>query len=417
MVRRYLLLLISGVVLGCSAIGLACVEAKNAEEPKEKVDDRLVSANTRFGFNLFREIVKGDPTENIFISPSSAAIALAMTYNGARGETKEAMAKTLKLQDMSTSEVNQGNSILKSALESPDSMVELSIANSLWMRKGFSFKSEFIKKNRDFYNALATDLDFNDPNAPATINEWVRKNTNGKIEEIIAKIDPLTVLFLINAVYFKGEWSLKFDKEQTKEGLFTLLDGKQKKHPMMTQSGRYKHFETEAFQAVSLPYGEGGMSMYIFLPDRERSLERFQKDLNAENWEIWMSRFRKMKGTVRLPRFKMEYEVVLNDVLKTLGMEVAFDPVKADFGGILEDPKEVTIEHQKLYVSKVKQKTFVEVNEEGTEAAAATSVEVGITSVEPTFSMIVDRPFFFAIRDNKTGTILFMGSIVKPEEG
>jgi serpin B len=420
--RKYLILLVSGVVVGYSALAIVCVGLLNAEESKEKVDDRLVSANTRFGFNLFREIVKDNSTENIFISPSSAAFALAMTYNGARGETKEAMAKTLGLEEMSTSEVNKGNSILMSELESPDSMVELTIANSLWMKKGIRFNPEFIKTIRDFYDARATDLDFTDPGAPGIINTWVKKNTKEKIDKIIEKIDPLTVLFLINAVYFKGTWTHEFDKKQTKEGMFTLLDGNQKKHPMMNQSGRYRYLENEDFQAVSLPYGEERMSMYIFLPDSERGLEGFYQNLNAENWEIWMSRFKKMKGNVRIPRFKMKYEVVLNDVLKSLGMEVAFSPVRADFWRMFIDTKkdtkeEILIEDPRPYISIVKQKTFVEVNEEGTEAAAVTSVGITIDSYVPTFSMIVDRPFFFVIRDNETGTVLFMGSIVKPEEG
>ena len=244
-----------------------CIGLLNPKESIGDVDKRLVSANTRFGFKLFEEIVQQDVGKNIFISPSSAAFALTMTYNGAEGETREAMARTLELAGINLEEVNRASLQLKEMLENPDHRVELVIANSLWMRKGIEFKSEFIKRNRNFFKADARTLDFNDPSAPSTINEWVNKNTQGKIDKIVGRIDPFTILFLINAIYFKGMWSMEFDKEQTKEGEFTLFDGTQKKHPMMSQSGRFRYFEGENFQAVSLPYGKGRVSMVVFLPD------------------------------------------------------------------------------------------------------------------------------------------------------
>lgn len=372
-------------------------------------DTKLVAANTRFGFKLFSELARQDAGRNIFISPQSVAVALAMAYNGASGETRQAMAKTLELQGMSLQEINQGNAALQSTLASLDPKIHLAIANSLWARAGLPFKPDFMARNKEFYGAAVESLDFNNPSAPARINAWAAKNTQGKIKKIVDKIDPQTIMFLINAVYFKGNWAKEFDKKKTTEGLFILPDGSTKKLPMMSQSGEYRYFANGKFQAVSLPYGSGKVSMYIFLPNQDSSLAEFYSSLNAQNWEAWMSQFSEVQGNVVLPRFKLEYERNLNDILKALGMGVAFDPNRADFRNIIDV-------QENAFINNVKHKTFVEVNEEGTEAAAVTSVEVGLTCVREEFNIVIDRPFFFAIRDNQTGTILFMGSVVDPQE-
>jgi serpin B len=217
-------------------------------------------------------------------------------------------------------------------------------------------------------------------------------------------------LFLINAIYFKGAWSTEFDKAKTKDDVFTIGSGSQKRLPMMTQSGKYDYYEAANFQAVSLPYGSGRVSMYVFLPAAGTTINQFLPSLTTANWDAWMKSFSKTQGAIVLPRFKVEYEITLNDALKALGMGVAFDPDRANFSGILQTA-------QNAFISKVKHKTFAEVNEEGTEAAAVTSAEISVTSVavpRKSFKMVVDRPFFFAIRDNKTGSVLFLGSIVDP---
>jgi len=347
------------------------------------VDPRLVSANTRFGFKLYTELLKQqDAGQNIFISPSSITMALAMTYNGADGRTREAMAKVLELKGLTLEEVNQANAQLRAVLETSDPKVQLTIANSLWGRQGIAFKPEFLKRNTEFYGAEVKALDFGDPRAPDVINAWVSRKTQSKIKKVVDKIKRDVILFLINAIYFKGRWAVEFDKTKTKNGTFTLLDGRQKQHPMMTQSGEYRYYQGKGFQAVSLPYGDERVSMYIFLPDRELSLEAFHKSLSAENWDAWMSRFRTQEGTITLPRFKLEYEKNLNDSLKALGLEVAFDQFGADFSGMCQIPPNV-------YISKVKHKTFIEVNEEGTEAAAVTSVEMPIVLKQFHFHMVV----------------------------
>ncbi|MEW6173775.1 MAG: serpin family protein [Bacillota bacterium] len=372
--------------------------APGARNSRFALDPRIATANTRFAFKLFSGIVEQDSGKNVFISPQSVAVALATACNGAHGETREAMAKTLELQGISMEDINRGNAALEAALESLDPKIRLNIANSLWARKGLPFEQDFIEANEKFYGAKVENLDFTDPGAPRYINAWVKNKTEGKIEKIVDKINPDTILFLINAIYFKGSWSKGFDPEKTAEGVFNLPGGRQKKHPMMSRSGKYSYLQEPGFQAVSLPYGSGAVSMYVFLPDQGSSLTEFHRSLNARNWEGWMSRFSETNGNVVLPRFKSEYELCLNDALKSLGMDIAFDRKRADFRNIINV-------NGNAYIDSVMHKTFVEVNEEGTESAAVTSVVFGITCVRDEFNMVVDRPFFFAIRDNQTGRV------------
>lgn len=379
------------------------------QQPSTPVDAKLVEANTRFGFKLFQEVIKQDTNKNVFVSPTSIAIALSMTYNGANGETQQAMANTLSLQGMSLQELNQGNNTLKTSLENADPAVQMSIANSLWSRQGISFKPDFLQQNKQFYGAKVEELDFAKPDSVKVINSWVKENTNGKIDSIIDQLKPDDVLFLINAIYFKGNWTKPFDKAQTTERPFNLANGSQKQQPMMSQSGKYKYYENDLFQAVSLPYGKGRMSLYVFLPNKTTNLNSFGQQLKSENWQQWMNQFQMRQGSVQLPRFKFDYDISLNKALKSLGMKNAFSP-KANFSNMTS---------ASVAIDEVKHKTFVEVNEEGTEAAASTSVGMAPTSAqmpaEEPFNMVVDRPFFCAIRDNQTGTILFMGSIKDPK--
>ena len=379
-----------------------------AQSPNRPVDSKLVDANTKFGFKLFQEVLKQDSNKNVFVSPTSIAIALSMTYNGASGETQQGMAKALELQGISLQDINQANETLKSSLEKADPDVQLSIANSLWAKQGTPFKPEFLQRNQQFYKAKVTELNFANPDAAKTINGWVQENTRGKIDQIVNQIQPEDVLFLINAVYFKGNWSKQFDKSQTAERPFYLSNSSQKQHPMMSQSGKYRYYENDSFQAVSLPYGKGRLSLYVFLPKKDTNLVTFQQQLSLENWQQWMNQFQMRSGSLQLPRFKFDYNIQLNSALKALGMESAFN-AGANFSNMTS---------ASVAIDQVKHKTFVEVNEEGTEAAAATSVGVMLTSAQmPTepFQMVVDRPFFCAIRDNQTGTLLFMGSIKEPK--
>ncbi|WNZ48132.1 serpin family protein [Leptolyngbya boryana CZ1] len=406
------------VILAMTA--LSCSTSANSQNPKQalpkqqvppsleapSVNPKLVAANTKFGFKLFSEILKKDSQKNVFVSPSSVAIALSMTYNGANGNTKQAMANALQFQGMTLEELNNSQRNLMANLTQVDPKVKLSIANSLWAKEGIAFNLNFLQQNEKFYDAKVKTLDFKRPTASDEINGWVKENTNGKIEKIVDRITPEHVMFLINAIYFKGAWSNEFDQKNTENRPFSLTNGTKKQVPLMKRQGEYRYSETDQFQAISLPYGNGRMSMYVFLP--KSNLAAFQKSLTAENWQTWMKQFSSREGQIQLPRFKMDYEVDLKTALSALGMGVAFQDA-ADFSNLSKATTKI---------DEVKHKTFVEVNEEGTEAAAVTSVGVVATSAriqEEPFKMIVDRPFFCAIRDNQTGEILFMGSIVNPE--
>jgi len=390
----------------------AVVDTLNPEkdEPIDvPIDSNVPMANTKFGFNLFNTLWETEQNQNIFISPFSISVALAMTLNGASGETEQAMIDTLQLQGIDTNSINSSYAQLQQTLQASDPKVTLTIANSLWGNQGIQFTPDFLQRNTQFFNAEISILDFLDPNSLTTINQWVNDNTNSKIPKILDEIDSNAVLFLINAIYFKGAWQTEFDPAHTRDGTFHLTNGSKKQVPMMFRSGRYLHYRADTFQAVNLPYGDGQISMYIFLPARNSNLNAFLETLNTENWENWMSQFREQELSLRMPKFKLEYGTKeLNDALTTLGMDIAFDQSRANFSRMvsLEDLG------QNLYIDKVSHKTFIEVNEEGTEAAAVTVVGIVKTSLPP--QVTVDRPFFFAIRDNETGTVLFMGTVVEP---
>ena len=375
-------------------------------------DDRVTAASSRFAFKLYDQLLKQRTNQNTFVSPSSVMLALAMTYNGADGATREGMARTLELEGMSLEDVNRAFAELKAALASSDPKVQLKIANSLWASNAFTMKPAFIERNKKHYAAEVASLNFADPDAPRIINSWVSKNTDGKIEKIVEQIKPGDILFLINAIYFKGQWQFEFDKKKTKPDVFRLTGDERKEVPMMSQAGSYLYYKGKNFQSVALPYGSGSVSMYVFVPDEQTTLAQFERDLKSENWDMWMKSFAITPGDVMLPRFKVEWESQMNDALIALGMGEAFNPSRANCSQIA-DP----IAGETIFISEVKHKSWCEVNEEGTVAAAVTSVTATLTSVQQPrerFVMKVDRPFFFAIRDNRTGVVLFMGSVLNP---
>ncbi len=399
--------LVLSTVIGCLESTIDALRENTDETLIVPIDSNVSTANTEFGFNLFNEIWETEQNQNIFISPFSVSVALAMTLNGASGETELAMTDTLRLNALSSDVVNSSFYQLQNTLQTSDPKVTLTIANSLWGREGFQFKTDFLQRNKLYFNADTSILDFLNPSTLQTINQWVNENTNSKIPKILDEIEPNAVLFLINAIYFKGSWQTEFDPSDTRDGPFHLVDGSTKQVPMMSRTGQYPVCYGDGFQAINLPYGEGQMGMFIFLPNK--NLNSFVDSINTERWDNWMEQFREREVKISTPKFKLEYGTkVLNDVLTSLGMGVAFDEDNADFSRMAD----LDVVGGNLYITKVAHKTFIEVNEEGTEAAAATSVGVGIKSLPPRF--IVDRPFFFAIRDNETGTVLFMGTVVEP---
>ena len=237
------------------------------------------------------------------------------------------------------------------------------------------------------------------------INSWVSDKTQGKITQIVDSIPPDSLMFLINTIYFKGSWQKQFVLEKTVTQPFYLNTGEAKNHPLMSNFARYAYHEDETFQAVGLPYGDGRLSMYVYLPSEDRSLDDFLQRLTAEGFNSWMEQFRGREGFIELPRFTQEYDISLNGVLRQLGMISAFDAATANFSSISD---------QSIAMNEAKHKAVIEVNEEGTEAAAVTSIRYDIISYNEPFLMNVNRPFFFVIRDNETKSILFMGSVFEP---
>ena len=386
--------------------------AKNGGELEiDSVDNSVVTANTQFGFNLFDEIRKTEQDKNIFISPLSVSIALAMTLNGAAGETEQAMTQALQLHGLDSESINAGYAQLRQALQAPDPEGALIIANSLWAAQGVPFKQDFLQRNTQFFGAEISTLDFNDPSALQTINQWVNTQTNGKIPKILEEIKPQAVLFLINTIYFKAAWRHQFDPEMTWNGNFHLITGDKKRVPMMATSiwtSSYPYYRGDIFQAISLPYRDGQMSMYIFLPDSESDLNTFLESLNAERWEDWMSQFGRQRVQLVIPKFRFEYRVQLNNALKALSMGITLSD-KANFSRMAPPTP------MGLFIDEVIHSTVIEVHEGGTEAAAATAVGPMVGAAQVEFvRFIADRPFFFAIRDNKTKTVLFMGVVMEP---
>jgi serine protease inhibitor len=376
-------------------------------------EEGLIQSDNAFGLKLFREIdVQEDAGRNIFISPLSVAMALGMTYNGAAGETQAAMQETLELQGLSIDEVNQSYRGLIDLLRNLDPTVEFMLANSIWYRQEFPVIQDFLDVNREYFDAEVTGLDFDSPSAAPTINAWVDEKTNGRITEIVDDpiVDPMLVMFLINAIYFKGDWTYRFDEGLTSDAPFYLEGGGQVQVPMMRTSGEIEigRYGDGELEAIDLPYGGKAFSMTIVMPAGGGTLGELVRSLDAARWAEIIDGLTTAETQVWMPKYTLEYELTLNAVLEALGMGIAFDEFNADFSKIYDGP-------ENLFISRVKHKTFVDVNEEGTEAAAVTSVEVGVTGMPPT--VMVDRPFVFAIREKFSGTILFMGRIVNPVAG
>jgi serine protease inhibitor len=381
-----------------------------SDEQANLVDKSLVSSNTDFAFNIFKELAIDDKDKNVFISPLSISIALAMTYNGAEGTTKDAMARALQLGNMSLEEINQGYLNLIRSLENADEQVELDIADSIWIRDSFEplVEPNFTQRIKDFYESAVFTRDFSNSQTPDEINAWISNKTKGKIDKMVDQIDPELVMFLINAIYFKGEWVTRFDESATEEADFFLSDGSTVKVDTMLTKGNFSYYEGEDFKAARFPYGRDKIAMYVFLPNVDVTLDSLVESLSQEAWENQIGGFELLEGLeVKFPKFKVEYGVKrLNDVLESLGMGIAFSPFNDNFTGIA--PAD-------LFIAFVDHKAVIEVNEKGTVAAAATNVGIALTSTPiPTPTFIVDRPFFFVIRDDRSGTTLFMGKVADP---
>ena len=369
---------------------------------------RVAAANTDFGLRLFARLLADDRDDNIFFSPFSTTQVLTVLRGGADGDTQRDIAATLGLADMARDQVNRANGLLLPSLKNPDAQVELSVANALWARKGFSLNAGFQARCRKYYGARVATMNFDSPAAADSINAWVRRNTRGKIGQIVTPDDLAQATVLVtNAIYFHGRWQEPFIKSATQAGPFALADGSTKTVPLMTQVTTYPYLETDQFQAVALPYGSGRVSMYVFLPKSDTDLDTFLGTLDARTWQDWARRMKPTLLTLFLPRFQARYRAELKGPLSALGMGSAFG-LGADF---------TPMGLRGSFLTQVIHQTVLEVTEEGTVAAAATGASFGGGGLprSPDVMVRVDHPFFCAIQDNATGTLLFLGAIRNPQ--
>jgi serpin B len=372
-------------------------------------EQAVIVGSNAFGFGLLRELDRTRADSNIFMSPLSASMALGMTMNGAAGQTFDEMRTALALGTRSGTEINASYRSLIDLLRSLDKAVDFRIANSIWYRAGFPFEQTFLDESRQFFDARVSGLDFGAPSAVPAINDWVNQSTNGKIDKIVdGPIASDVVMYLINAIYFNGSWTTRFDKSQTRPDQFTTVSGTPAPIVMMRRTDTVRVAETADAQVLDLPYGGGAFSMTILLPKPGKSIGAAVSSLTAESWQAAVSNTTARSVELQMPKFSLRWEALLNDPLQALGMRQAFEGGRANFSRMSSTAGD------RLYISRVKQKSFVDVHEEGTEAAAATSVEVRVTCACGPQVIRVDRPFVFAIRERLSGTIIFLGKIVRP---
>lgn len=400
------------LVLLVIAIALFSCQKNNIQKEPIPIEislktQEILRANNQFGFDVLKKAFESDGIKNLMISPLSISQALSMTYNGAGGETKTAFENTMHFAGQTTQEINQSAIDLTEALLDIDKRVDISIANSIWYKQGFNVEADFIHNNQTYYNAEVSALDFANSNSKNTINNWVDKKTNHKIAKIVDAINPEDRMFLINAIYFKGVWKFEIDKNNTENKPFYLTDGSVKNCATMFADANFAVYYAPTFSAIELPYGQGNFSMIILLPTDDSSLNELMSQLDEPTWNTIIQNMSvPTSRLLYLPKFKFEYENELNNELIDLGLGNAFSN-SADFSGMCKN--------ESLAISRVKHKTFIEVNEEGTEAAAVTSVTMGATSAGPTNAIFaIDHPFLFAIKEKYTNAILFVGTVTDP---
>ena len=411
MKKKHLLI----IVIAILPAYVSCQKDNNEKEGKGATDITLstksaqvVEADNQFGTELFTQLAaKQNADSNLMISPLSISLALAMAWNGASGETKTQMEEVLHKNGFTTEEINQSYFSLVSALYSHDPKVNLSIANAIFYRQDYPVKNNFLLANQIYYNAEVEGLDFMKTTSSLnTINDWVKEKTKNKIKTILDQISARDIMYLINAVYFNGKWTWQFEKNETKNKNFTLANGTSVQVPTMTIKKSFSYTEEENVEILELPYGYQKYSMLLILPKEGYSISDIAPLITAENLRSWSSDMTRNDVRVYLPKFEFSYEESLASTLQTLGMQDAFIPGKANFSSISDNPE--------LYISKVKHKTYIKVDESGTEAAAATGIIFRETAAGPGIIFNADHPFIFAIREADTGTVLFIGTMANP---
>jgi serine protease inhibitor len=384
---------------GANALPSAVASAQKADTP---VDPGIVTADNAFGLSLFDTLLGASGGGNIAISPLSVSLALQVLYNGAAGSTQQAMAQTLQLGTLSDQELNSDNAALQASLISADPKVQLTVANSLWVdQSDGSVLPSFTHTDETYYGATIGDL----AGAPANVNAWVDSETHGLISQLM----PAGVYqdaIIANVLYFKGQWTTEFDPGDTVTAPFTLSDGSQTPTALMHQTGSFPYaagtMHGVNFQAVRMPYGQGLFSMLIILPNAGADVTKFVADIAVDDLNGLIAQLEPSTVAIALPRFTASYGTSLTPALKSMGMGSAFVP-SADFSALAPG----------FWVNVVEHKTVIEVDETGTVAAAATGV--GDTSVATqSYPMTMDHPFFYAIQDDKTGDLLFIGLLMNP---
>lgn len=362
-----------------------------------------IAASNGFAFDLLGRATAAQPGANVFLSPLSVTMALGMVMNGARGETRDAMATTLGFGSLPQADINQGYRSLIDLLSDLDSEVEFTIANSLWTRQGYPVLAPFTVDARQYFDAEARSLDFGSPGAVDVINDWVKTKTNGKIPTILNSIRQEEILFAVNAIYFKGRWRTQFKPADTRPGTFTKASGGSQSVSFMHRTEDTPYFRGQDFELVDLWYGAGAHTLTVILPAAGTTAAALATRFTAGEFAAAVGSLHTTKVDLAFPKLRLEYQRSLGQDLIALGMGVAFSD-GANFRGIADDD---------LVITRVDHKTFVDINEEGTEAAAATNVGVGVTSLPQTVTVRVDRPFLVAIRERLSGTILFLGLVAE----
>ncbi len=372
------------------------------------VAPEVAGRTTDFAFDFFKEVTAAEPaSDNVFVSPLGLHMALGMLLNGADGETASQIVETLRTKGISLADLNAAYQSLIDGLPQADSRVMLGLANSMWYRQGFKVEDDFTNVLKQSFQAETNSLDFSSPKALERINGWASDKTNGKVKKVLDVIDPATVVILMNALYFKGDWQTQFDAKQTTDAPFYLANGEEKNVKMMRTKSDFEGVSGGNFSALRLPYASGQFNMTLLLPDQGSSVGEVIEGLDANAWNSLNGDLRKSGYEVGLPRFKLDYEVELNEVLRAMGMPIAFtgaaDLTKINRAG-------------GLYVSLVKQNSYLGIDEKGTEAAAVTTILIEKTSVGTpvTPKFICDRPFVLVISERTSNTILFMGKIMNP---
>jgi serpin B len=403
-------------IIPATLVLAACGDPSGPPEPLENLprqltvaEQQIIQASNTFSFDLLKQVRATETGENVFLSPLSASMSLGMVLNGAAGNTFDQMRSTLRFGQMSQADINASYRGLLDLLLKLDNSVEITIANSTWARKGIPFVPAFFTAVKQSFDAEAKELDFGLPSAKDTINAWVRTSTRNRIPSIVDQIDPFDILFVINAIYFKGNWTEQFEKSRTRQGPFRLDNGTTVQVQMMSAERMPIGFVAYPNGTVvaEFPYGRRAFNLAVVLPPQNTKLADFVATLDPTTWTRWMTDLRPIDDAhVELPRFRLEYEKSLNTTLKALGMTDAFDEQLADLSKLTT--------RTDAYITYVKQKTFLKVDEVGTEAAAVTVSGAGATSAPP--GIRVDRPFLLAIREKLSGTILFIGAIGHPQE-